>query len=83
MDDTALQTQDAKFEPVTVTKALHNIEYLRVSENKHFVSLKLVGESGVRTRDLRLSKQVALTTSPGPPHYQRDTINGIECHWRL
>ena len=31
---------------------------------KHFVSLKLEGQSGVRARDLRLPKQAALTTSP-------------------
>ena len=34
---------------------------------KHFVSLKHKGQSGVRARDLRLSRQVALTTAPGPP----------------
>ena len=27
----------------------------------------LKGQSGVRTRDLRLSQQAALTTAPGPP----------------
>ena len=32
---------------------------------KHFVSLKLEGQSGVRTRDLRHSKQTALTTASG------------------
>ena len=31
-----------------------------------FVSLKLEGQSGVQTRDLRLSKQAALTTHQGP-----------------
>ena len=31
---------------------------------KHFVSLKLEGQSGVRTHDLRLSKQAILTTAP-------------------
>ena len=30
------------------------------------VSLKLEGQSGVRTRDLRLFKQTALTTAPEP-----------------
>ena len=34
-----------------------------------FFSLKLEGQSGVRTRDLRLSKQAALTTAPGPPPF--------------
>ena len=36
---------------------------------KHFVSLKLKDQSGVRTRDLRLLKQAALTTVPGPLPY--------------
>ena len=40
-----------------------NIESLRVSEEKHFVSLKLECQSGVRTRDLRLSELTALTTA--------------------
>ena len=31
-----------------------------------FASLTLKGQSGVRTRDIRLSKQAALTTAPGP-----------------
>ena len=44
----------------------HKVEYLRVSGEKHFVSLKLECLSGGRTRDLRLSKQAALTTAPGP-----------------
>ena len=34
------------------------------AEKKHFLSLKC--QSGVQTRDLRLSKQAALTTVPGP-----------------
>ena len=33
---------------------------------KPFLSLKLGGQSEVRTRDLWLSKQAALTTTPGP-----------------
>ena len=33
---------------------------------KHFVSLKLEGQGGVRTRDVRLFKQAALITAPGP-----------------
>ena len=36
----------------------------------HFVSLKLEGQSGARTRDLRLSKQAALTTAPGRSSYK-------------
>ena len=43
----------------------HNIESLRVSrEKKHLVSMKLKGQSGARTLDLRLSPTV-LTTAPG------------------
>ena len=34
---------------------------------KHFVSLKLECQSEVRTRAIRLPKQIALTTAPGPP----------------
>ena len=34
---------------------------------KHFVSLKLEGQRGFQALDLRLSKQTALTTAPGPP----------------
>ena len=40
------------------------------AEKKHFVSLKLEGQSRVRTRDLRHSKQATLTTAPGPPPFQ-------------
>ena len=36
------------------------------AEKKNVVSLKLEGQSGVRTRDLPLSKHAALT-APGPP----------------
>ena len=48
-------------------EAPHNIESLRVSGKIHFVPLKLGDQTGVRTRDLRVSKQEALTTAPGPP----------------
>ena len=34
------------------------------AEKKRFVSLKREGQSGVRARDLWLSKQAALTTAP-------------------
>ena len=48
----------------------------RWAGKKHFVSLKLGGQSGVRTRDLQLSKQAALTTAPlrsqGPTIVPRD-----------
>ena len=36
---------------------------------KHFDYLKLEDQSGARTRDLRHSKQAAITTAPGPPPY--------------
>ena len=43
-----------------------------MSGKKHFVSLKFESRSGVQTRDLRLSKQAALTTAPAPrPGAQR------------
>ena len=44
---------------LSATEAPHNSEF--------FVSLKLEGQSGVRARDLRLSKQAGLTTAPAPP----------------
>ena len=53
--------------PSTVMEAPYNIESLRMSGGKHFGYLKLEGQSGVQTRDLRLSEQAALTTAPGPP----------------
>ena len=40
-----------------------------------FVSLKLEGQSGVQTCDLRLSKQAALTTAPEPP---RQKVYGMK-----
>ena len=49
---------------LSVTEVPHNIESLRVSEKKHFVSFKIEGQSWVPTRDLRLSKQAALTIAP-------------------
>ena len=74
-DDTALQTQDSKFEPwrseaehaTSQSRRFHTILNLyEWAGKKHFVSLKLVGHSGVRARDFRFSKQAALTTAPGP-----------------
>ena len=41
-------------------------ESLKMSGEDLF-SFKLEGQSGVQTRDLRFSKQAALTTTPGPP----------------
>ena len=34
-------------------------------QGRNIVSLKLEGKTGVRTHDLQLSKQAALTTAPG------------------
>ena len=76
LDKLALRTQDSKFEPWrseaehATSRSLRLPEILNIYEwvgKKHFVSLKLEGQSGVRTRDLRLSKQAALTTAPGSP----------------
>ena len=68
IDDTALQTHDSKFETENATSRSRRLPiilfFLRVSGKKHLVSLK--DKSGVRTRDLRLSKQAALITAPGP-----------------
>ena len=36
-----------------------------------FVSLKLEGQSGVRTPDFRLCKQAPLTTAPGPDNQNK------------
>ena len=73
-DDTALQTENAKFEswwseakhatslPRRLPTALSLYEW---AGKKHFVFLKFECQSGVRTRDLRFSKQAASTTTPG------------------
>ena len=46
---------------------------------KHFVSLKLEDQSGVRIRDLRNSKQAALTTAPGhPPESDKVGLHVLE-----
>ena len=75
-DDTALQTQDSKSEPwrsvaehaASRSQRLSTILNLyEWAGKKQFVSLKLEGQSGVRTRDLRLPKQAALTTALSPP----------------
>ena len=62
--DTALQTQDSKFDQWWSEEAPHNTESLWVKET--FVSLIPKCRSGGRTRDLRLSMQVALTTARAP-----------------
>ena len=44
---------------LSVTEAPHNIESVDIewAGKKHLLSLQLEGQSNVRTRDLRLSKQ--------------------------
>ena len=107
-DDTALQTRDSNFEPWR-SEAEHAtsqsrrfptiLNHYEWAEKKHFVSLKLEGQSGVRTRDPRLSKQAALDTAPGPspdktlrywlfylPHRLRRRLNAKLTsgqHWSL
>ena len=74
--DTALQTQDAKFESWlseaehVISRARSLLTILNLNEwagNTHVVSLKLEGQRGVQTRDFRLSKETDLTTTPGSP----------------
>ena len=50
---------------LSVTETPHNIESFTNARGRNFSSLKLEGLCGVRTRDLRLSKQAALPTAPG------------------
>ena len=57
-----------------VTEAPHDTESLQVSGKKYFVSIEIEDQSGARTRDLRLSKQTALTTVPGPPQYPANNV---------
>ena len=75
-DDTALQKQYSNFKlwrseaelATSRSRRLPTILNLyKWAGKKHFVSLKLECQRGVRSRDLRLSKQAALTTTPGPP----------------
>ena len=78
LNDPALQTHDSTFEPCR-SQAEHAtswsrrfsliLNYYEWAGNKHFVSLKLKGQSEVRTRDLLLSKQPALSTAPVPPPF--------------
>ena len=65
---------------LSVVEASHNTESLCVRGEETFVSLKLECHSRVRTRVLRLSKQSALTTAPGPPFFyaQKKTV----CRWQ-
>ena len=67
-DDTALQTQKLKFGP-WLSEAEHTISrsqrlptilnHYEKAKKQYFVSFKLEGQSGVRIRDLQLSKQAA------------------------
>ena len=50
----------------SVTLVPHNTESFPVRGEDTF-TLKLEGQCWVRTRDLQLSKQATLTTTPGPP----------------
>ena len=82
--DTALQTHDSKFKPwasdteyaTSWSRRLFTILNLyEWAGKKHFVSLKLEGQSGVRTRDLRLSKPGALTAAaPGSIYIREDKL---------
>ena len=76
-DDIALQTLNSIFEPwrseaegaVSESRKIPTIicTIYESAGKKHFVSLKLGGQSGDRTRDPRLSKQAVITTAPEPP----------------
>ena len=75
-DDTALETQDSKFESWlseaehVTSRSRSLLTILNLHEwagNTHFVSLKLEGQRGVQTRDFRLSKETDLTTTPVSP----------------
>ena len=99
LDDTALQTQDSKFEPwrpeaeqtTTWSCRLPTIlNRYELVEKKYFASLKLEGQSGFRTRDPWLSKPfqaASLTTAPGPPptphHAQLNITPSLYVHLRF
>ena len=51
------------------------------AEKKHFVSLKLECKSGIRTRDLWLSKQAALTGAPGLPPESAFNSSDLKTAW--
>ena len=55
---------------ISVTEVFHNTESLQVSGEETFVTLTPKHQSGVRTRDHRLSMQTALTATSGPPSAQ-------------
>ena len=52
------------------TEAPHNIGFLCMSGEGTFCFFEKC-QSGVRARDLRLSKQSALTTAPGAPYFEK------------
>ena len=76
-NDTALQTQDSKFEPwrseaehaTSRSRRFSTIlnHYEWAGRGRNIFSLKLGGQSGVCNRYFRMSKQAALTTAPWPP----------------
>ena len=88
-EDTALQTRDSKFvtwrseaeHATSRSRRLPTIlSHYEWAEKKHFVSLKIEGQSGIRTRDLRLSKQAALTTALGPPPRLHIPVKHVQEH---
>ena len=71
-NDTVLQTQDSKhgaLRPSTLLLSHGGSPqyWIFTSEQRRNILFLWNLKSGVRTRDLRLSKQAALTTAPGPP----------------
>ena len=92
-DDTVLQTHDSKFEPCRYEAghATSRSRWLPTLLNlyewpgkKKFVSLKLKGRSGARTRYLRLSKQAAVTTTPGSRHLNEGkSLVDINLSWKF
>ena len=69
------ETQDSKFgqwrpdaeHATSRSRRLHTILNHYGRARKKLDGQKFDGLNGVRTRDLRLSKQAALATAPGPP----------------
>ena len=65
VDPSSIRMKPKELKKNTFGLCLYNL--YEWAENKHFVSLKLECKSGVRTRDLWLFKQAALTGAPGSP----------------
>ena len=88
-DDSALKTQNLKFEPWRseaehATSRSRGLPTMFTSERgkEYFVSLKLECQSGVQTRDFRLfpGKHVALTTAPWPcPITTSNSRQNVRC----